>query len=142
MQLSQSNRPTNSNTFYYHRHYPHHQDPSPCFSSTTTSQQPFAEQLNNSNSPPAWRARNATMTTTTTVIDPSGAVSYCLDRGNGQFTRLIPADMLPPLSDIPPRETKADGMYVLPSLVMEPEFMKRPIRIKVCPTSISLFYKR
>lgn len=41
---------------------------------------------------------------------------YCLDRGNGQFTRLIPADMLPPLNEVPAREETRGGMIVLPPL--------------------------
>lgn len=144
MQLSQSNRP-NPNTLYYHRYYPHNQDPASYFASQPLFADQLATTTTNNSSTPAWRARNAAMTTTSTMeIDPSGAVSYCLDRGNGQFTRLIPADLLPPLSDIPPRETKAEGMYVLPSLALEPDFMKRPIRIKVrlsFPFSFSDFYK-
>lgn len=39
---------------------------------------------------------------------------YCFDRGNGQYTRLIPADMLPPLVDIPSRQQGYLGMTVLP----------------------------
>lgn len=40
--------------------------------------------------------------------------AYCLDRGNGQYTRLIPADMLPPLVDIPALQQGCMGMTVLP----------------------------
>jgi hypothetical protein len=40
--------------------------------------------------------------------------AYCFDRGNGQYTRLIPADMLPPLVDIPPLQQGCLGMTVLP----------------------------
>ena len=39
---------------------------------------------------------------------------YCFDRGNGQYTRLIPADMLPPLKDIPALQQGCDRMKVLP----------------------------
>ncbi|KAI1380577.1 hypothetical protein F4677DRAFT_461945 [Hypoxylon crocopeplum] len=39
---------------------------------------------------------------------------YCYDRGNGQYTRLIPADMLPPLKDIPALQQSCSGMMVLP----------------------------
>ena len=42
--------------------------------------------------------------------------SYCLDRGNGEFTRLIPADLLPALNEVPARETSPHGMVILPSL--------------------------
>jgi hypothetical protein len=38
---------------------------------------------------------------------------YVLDRGNGQFTRLIPADTLPPLNEVPAREASAEGKVVL-----------------------------
>ncbi|KAI1136135.1 hypothetical protein F5Y05DRAFT_420267 [Hypoxylon sp. FL0543] len=40
--------------------------------------------------------------------------AYCYDRGNGQYTRLIPADMLPPLKDIPALQQSCSGMIVLP----------------------------
>lgn len=40
--------------------------------------------------------------------------AYCFDRGNGQYTRLIPADMLPPLVDIPALQQGFLGMTVLP----------------------------
>lgn len=45
--------------------------------------------------------------------------SYCLDRGNGEFTRLIPADLLPALNEVPARETRPHGMVILPSLGMQ-----------------------
>lgn len=41
---------------------------------------------------------------------------YFLERENGQFTRLIPADTLPPLNEVPPREVSTKGHYVLPTL--------------------------
>ncbi|KAI2630142.1 hypothetical protein GGS21DRAFT_545241 [Xylaria nigripes] len=40
--------------------------------------------------------------------------SYCYDRGNGQYTRLIPADMLPPLQHIPAIQQSCAGMVVVP----------------------------
>lgn len=40
--------------------------------------------------------------------------AYCLDRGNGQYTRLIPADALPALSNVPSVQTSHTGMIVLP----------------------------
>ncbi|KAI1473973.1 hypothetical protein F4774DRAFT_430359 [Daldinia eschscholtzii] len=43
-----------------------------------------------------------------------GSYAYCYDRGNGQYTRLIPADMLPALKDIPPVQPSSAGMLVLP----------------------------
>ncbi|OAR03151.1 hypothetical protein LLEC1_06013 [Akanthomyces lecanii] len=46
----------------------------------------------------------------------SAAYCYYLDRGNGQFTRLIPADMLPPMKGVPGREEEHDGMVILQPL--------------------------
>jgi hypothetical protein len=43
-----------------------------------------------------------------------GSYAYCYDRGNGQYTRLIPADMLPPLQDIPALQQGSAGMLVIP----------------------------
>ncbi|KAK3360163.1 hypothetical protein B0T25DRAFT_515523 [Lasiosphaeria hispida] len=45
---------------------------------------------------------------------PDETFAYCFDRGNGEFTRLIPADMLPPLRDIPAIQGGSAGMMVLP----------------------------
>lgn len=42
--------------------------------------------------------------------------SYYLDRGNGKVTRLVPADQLPPMNEIPRMENKSQGMDVLPPL--------------------------
>lgn len=46
----------------------------------------------------------------------AGTQMYYLDRGNGKLTRLIPADMLPPLHDVPAKEEARPGMIVLPPL--------------------------
>ncbi|KAK5987265.1 hypothetical protein PT974_11389 [Cladobotryum mycophilum] len=60
--------------------------------------------------------------------------AYYLDRGNGQLTRLIPADVLPPLNEIPAREPEALGMVVLPPLRAGPPKgsaeMNHPVTIK------------
>ncbi|ORY65414.1 uncharacterized protein BCR38DRAFT_484838 [Pseudomassariella vexata] len=40
--------------------------------------------------------------------------AYCYDRGNGRYTRLIPADTLPPLRDVPATQYGCSGMVVLP----------------------------
>lgn len=48
--------------------------------------------------------------------DLAAGHSYCLDRGNGEFTRLIPADLLPALNEVPARETIPHGMVILPPL--------------------------
>lgn len=42
--------------------------------------------------------------------------AYYLNRGNGELTRLVPADMLPALNEIPARESERRGMVVLPPL--------------------------
>lgn len=39
---------------------------------------------------------------------------YILDRGNGVYTRLIPADLLPPLNEVPPVEVVQGNSIVLP----------------------------
>jgi hypothetical protein len=46
--------------------------------------------------------------------------AYCYYRGNGVYTRLIPADMLPSLSGIPPQQHSSAGMLVLPIPSAEP----------------------
>ncbi len=46
--------------------------------------------------------------------DDFGSVyAYCFDRGDGQYTRLIPADMLPPLVGIPALQRGCAGMIVV-----------------------------
>ncbi|KAI1813991.1 hypothetical protein GGS20DRAFT_585915 [Poronia punctata] len=40
--------------------------------------------------------------------------AYCFDRGNGRYTRLIPADMLPPLQNIPATQNSSVGMMIVP----------------------------
>jgi len=47
------------------------------------------------------------------VLDGIEEPGYYLDRGNGQVTRLIPADVLPQLGDIPAREMYHPSMVVL-----------------------------
>ncbi|KAF3761128.1 hypothetical protein M406DRAFT_334735 [Cryphonectria parasitica EP155] len=47
--------------------------------------------------------------------DMDQAMSYCYDRGDGQFTRLVPVDSLPfSLRNMPARVTTDEGMIVLP----------------------------
>lgn len=47
--------------------------------------------------------------------DMNKAMSYCYDRGDGTYTRLIPVDLLPiELADIPARVNTHKGMIVLP----------------------------
>ncbi|KAL1899683.1 hypothetical protein Cpir12675_001263 [Ceratocystis pirilliformis] len=45
---------------------------------------------------------------------------YCLDRGNGKFTRLVPADMLPAMKDIPAIQDSCSGLVVLPTPRSQP----------------------
>ncbi|KAI0164321.1 hypothetical protein GGR52DRAFT_575678 [Hypoxylon sp. FL1284] len=40
--------------------------------------------------------------------------AYCYDRGNGQYTRLVPVDMLPSLQEIAPLQQGCAGMIVVP----------------------------
>lgn len=47
----------------------------------------------------------------------AAAQAYFLDRGNGQVTRLVPADTLPLLNDLPYREEARSGMVILPPLI-------------------------
>ncbi|KAK1700346.1 hypothetical protein BDP55DRAFT_625936 [Colletotrichum godetiae] len=58
--------------------------------------------------------RQASSMERNTNIDTSGFHGYCLDRGNGNYTRLIPADSLPPLVGIPAIQNGAEGLLVLP----------------------------
>lgn len=47
--------------------------------------------------------------------DMDHAMSYCYDRGGGQYTRLVPVDMLPvDLQNMPRRVNTDEGMIVLP----------------------------
>ncbi|KAK6193835.1 hypothetical protein LQW54_012055 [Pestalotiopsis sp. IQ-011] len=41
--------------------------------------------------------------------------AYCFDRGNGQYTQLIPADMLPTLQNVPALQQGCQGMIILPT---------------------------
>lgn len=48
--------------------------------------------------------------------DMDNTMAYCYDRGDGQYTRLVPADLLPiTLKDIPARVDSDEGMIVLPT---------------------------
>lgn len=71
------------------------------------------------------------------VVDrPLNGYAYCLDRGNGEYTRLIPADMLPAMNEIPARQAGPGGMVILPALDIAPPqgaaAMDRPVTLKVC----------
>jgi hypothetical protein len=45
----------------------------------------------------------------------SKTTSYCLERPDGTYTRLVPVDLLPPLEGITAREALCEGMVVLPT---------------------------
>ncbi|KAK7992012.1 hypothetical protein PG996_012975 [Apiospora saccharicola] len=70
--------------------------------------------------------------------------AYCYDRGNGQYTRLIPADMIPNLRDVPALQQDCLGMIVLPapralpangrSSNVEPVMLKTPPATPTSPT--------
>lgn len=47
-------------------------------------------------------------------LDLEGIYAYCFDRGDGRYTRLVPADMLPPLAGVPTIQHGSEGMMVLP----------------------------
>ncbi|KAL7814647.1 hypothetical protein V8C44DRAFT_356978 [Trichoderma aethiopicum] len=76
------------------------------------------------------------------IITPAGpgvfndGYAYYLNRGNGELTRLVPADMLPALNEIPAREPERRGMVVLPPLRGVPPKgmadMSQTITVKVC----------
>ncbi|OTA70653.1 hypothetical protein K449DRAFT_442344 [Hypoxylon sp. EC38] len=57
---------------------------------------------------------------TVSELQLDSCYAYCYDRGNGQYTRLIPADMLPPLKDIPALQQNCSGMIALPHPRMLP----------------------
>lgn len=100
-----------------------------------------------------WRPALKAMNFTTTAAPPTPAqidmlnwfgssggsadkYAYFLDRGNGRVTRLIPADMLPPLNEIPAWQIKGYGMEVLPALGVPPPSgvpdMNQRATIQVC----------
>jgi len=62
---------------------------------------------------------------------------YFLDRGNGQFTRLIPADMLPPLNEVPAREASVVGKVVLQPISSRER--RVTIKVRLTATRVSLF---
>lgn len=71
-------------------------------------------------------------------VSRSGAsikYAYFLDRGDGKVTRLVPADMLPPLAGILSQEPLGPGMQILPSLYGKPpsgvQAMNAPVIVKV-----------
>ena len=75
-------------------------------------------------------------TAVATAAPAAGKYAYFLDRGRGRVTRLIPADMLPPLSEIPAQQARGPGMEVLPPLGGHPPNgfpdMNQRVTILVC----------
>ncbi|KAI9899977.1 hypothetical protein N3K66_004239 [Trichothecium roseum] len=79
----------------------------------------------------------AAAATTSGRVSRSGAslkYAYFLDRGDGKVTRLVPADMLPPLAGILSQEPLGPGMQILPSLYGKPpsgvQAMNAPVVVK------------
>ncbi|CAM1500675.1 Fc.00g098370.m01.CDS01 [Cosmosporella sp. VM-42] len=93
---------------------------------------------------------NYTLTTTISrgeIFDGNlNGYAYCLNRGNGQFTRLIPADMLPAMVEIPARQSGPLGMVVLPALQTPPPQgipeMNRPVTIKASGQGSDIIQKQ
>ena len=63
------------------------------------------------------------------AAEPVDFYAYCLDRGNGMFTRLIPADTLPMMSNIPPLLASAYGMKVLPDPPLQAQSPIMPMHL-------------
>ncbi|KAJ4422523.1 hypothetical protein N0V82_002857 [Gnomoniopsis sp. IMI 355080] len=90
--------------------------------------EPFTDPSSSIDPSPSSLAATSSSTTNTytaTMFPPSGivisdadmecAMAYCFDRGNGQYTRLVPVDVLPfSLRDLPARVASHEGMIVLP----------------------------
>ncbi|CAF3563508.1 hypothetical protein SNK03_003538 [Fusarium graminearum] len=68
------------------------------------------------------------------ISDCLNGFAYCLKRSNGRYTRLIPADMLPALNELPASQISAQGMVLLPDLNMNPPQgiigMNQPVTFK------------
>ncbi|CAG7560114.1 unnamed protein product [Fusarium equiseti] len=54
------------------------------------------------------------------ISDCLSGYAYCVKRADGRYTRLVPADRLPPLNEIPATQASAQGMVLLPDLHMKP----------------------
>ncbi|KAK3327299.1 hypothetical protein B0T19DRAFT_400184 [Cercophora scortea] len=92
---------------------------------------PSADRFSNNNNMAAASGYqgqgNATPPATSNAVDRFGRLdlgevqqpqhefyAYCFDRGNGRYTRLIPADMLPALRDVPAFEMSPENMMIVP----------------------------
>ncbi|EPE09903.1 c-x8-c-x5-c-x3-h type zinc finger protein [Ophiostoma piceae UAMH 11346] len=63
------------------------------------------------------------------VSGPADFYAYCLDRGNGMFTRLIPADTLPMMGNVPPLLASSYGMKVLPDPPLQTQSPTMPMHL-------------
>ncbi|KAF4454332.1 hypothetical protein F53441_3148 [Fusarium austroafricanum] len=68
------------------------------------------------------------------ISDRLNGYAYCVKRPDGRYTRLVPADMLPGLNELPATQASAQGMVLLPSLHMQPPQgvagMNQPVTVK------------
>ncbi|KAF4975260.1 hypothetical protein FZEAL_7927 [Fusarium zealandicum] len=68
------------------------------------------------------------------ISDCLNGYAYCIQRPDGRYTRLVPADMLPALSEIQAKQSSAQGMVLLPDLHMQPPQgvakMNQPVTVK------------
>lgn len=76
-------------------------------------------RVNNNKSAPSQQTQQ-----TPSNVDPAanfgGYFAYCLDRGNDLYTRLIPADLLPPTAGFVALQNDSQGMIVLPDPSTQP----------------------
>lgn len=77
----------------------------------STSQ--WRSSCNDYNHSPSIHGLQEPVTFSLSVLESSYA--YALDRGNGQYTRLVPADRLPTMEDLP-KTQGPDGLIILPAL--------------------------
>ncbi|RSL66910.1 hypothetical protein CEP54_003451 [Fusarium duplospermum] len=68
------------------------------------------------------------------ISDCLNGYAYCVQRPDGKYTRLVPADMLPALNEVPAKQASAQGMVLLPDLHMQPPQgvakMNQPMTVK------------
>ncbi|KAF5659514.1 hypothetical protein FHETE_9406 [Fusarium heterosporum] len=68
------------------------------------------------------------------ISDCLNGYAYCVKRPDGRYTRLVPADMLPNLNELPATQASAQGMVLLPDLHMQPPqgvaSMNQPVTVK------------
>ncbi|KAF4345467.1 hypothetical protein FBEOM_576 [Fusarium beomiforme] len=68
------------------------------------------------------------------ISDCLNGYAYCVKRPDGRYTRLVPADMLPALNELPATQTSAQGMVLLPDLHVQPPQgvagMNQPVTFK------------